>query len=459
MRINKSISVMIMVSSLILLAVAVARLVDQRSGNDTIHSNVVTVKAGEEDKQEKQASQPEETSNPQPALAGVVGRNSSFFDLMSKGEISPPMIYRIARESKQVFDFSRIYPGQYYQLYTDSLDNFKRLEFAIDDETYIEVESQNGKISAKRQCYHFDTEEKYISGAIKSSLFAAIQEQSAPMEVGMKLVDIYAWDIDFFTDLRENDYFRIIYEEKIRFDGLKKIGRIKAAEFNTRGKSHYAFLYRGKDDMADYFDRDGNSLRKQLLKAPLSYSRISSSYSRRRFHPVLHRYMPHYGIDYAAPTGTPVMSTGDGSVITASYRRGNGNYVKIRHNSNFITYYLHLSRFGRGIRRGAKVTQGQVIGYVGSTGYATGPHLDYRVKKNGRFVNPRLLDLPPAEPVKHEEMPDFLALRDDYMDELSGISIDGLPPERYYASDNERGSRDNRYSGAASPATKHSTSN
>lgn len=458
MKIRRSISIIIVTGSFLLLVVALIRMNHQEEVYHSIHKDVLTVRSPNY-QEEKEDPEPVEVEKPHPALAGMVGKNTSFFDLMSKGGISAHMIDRITRKSKEVFNFRKIYPGQHYQLYTDSLGNFKRLEFAINDESYIEVELKEDDIQVERQFYPFKVEEKIASGIIKSSLFATIKQQSIPTEVGMKMVDIYAWDIDFFTDLRKNDYFKVIYEEKTRFDGLKKIGRITAAEFNTKGQSHYAFLFEGGNNPADYYDKNGNSLRKQLLKAPLSYSRISSSYSRRRYHPVLHRYMPHYGIDYAAPPGTPVMSTGDGTVIVASYRRGNGNYVKISHNSNYITYYLHLSRFGRGITRGAKVKQGQVIGYVGSTGYSTGPHLDYRVKKRGRFINPRLLELPPAEPVKSKEMPDFLALREKYIEKLGEIAINQTHRKTYYASEDKGDAGDNQHTRTSSPTTKHSTSN
>ena len=208
-----------------------------------------------------------------------------------------------------------------------------------------------------------------------------------------------------------------------------------AAEFNTQGESHYAFLFENEESMPDYFDFDGKSLRKQLLKAPLSYTRISSNFSRRRYHPVLHHYSPHLGIDYAAPAGTPVQATGDGTVMVATRNKANGKYVKIRHNNNYISYYLHLSRFGPGVKSGVKVKQGQVIGYVGSTGYATGPHLDYRIKKNGRFVNPRSLKLPPANPVSEVKMADFVALRDRLISSLSRVPIEDSRTRHYVDSD------------------------
>lgn len=360
---------------------------------------------------------------PAPLYAGIIGKNTSFFDLMLQCGITPIEIKEVEKTAKRVYDFRRIYPGQHYEFYADSIGHLERLTFSINDESYVDVTRDNGTLCAERKEYPFEVERKTASGLIAHSLFTCLQEQSLPIELGLQLSDIFAWDIDFFTDLRKNDYFRFIYEEKTRFDGLKKIGRILAAEFNTKGENHYAFLFENEEDFPDYFDETGRSLRKQLLKAPLSYTRISSSFKRRRYHPVLHHYAPHFGIDYAAPAGTPIMTTGDGTVMTASRTRANGNYIKVRHNHNYITYYLHLSRFAKGMRPGVKVEQGQVIGYVGSTGYSTGPHLDYRVKKNGRFVNPRSLKLPPAKPVSEENKVAFAALRDGWLIRLAEIPI------------------------------------
>ncbi len=377
-------------------------------------------------------------ASPEPTYAGTVGKNSSFFDLMLACNLSPQEIKDIERESKEVYDFRKIYPGQEYELYAGS-DGLEKLTFAISDEHFIEVVKNGGEIAAERREYPFDVTHRTASGIITHSLFVSLQEQKLPLELGAKLSDIFAWDIDFFTDVHKNDYFRLIYEEKTRADGLVKIGGIIAAEFNTRGESHYAFRFENDAEFADYFDAEGKSLRKQLLKAPLSYSRISSSFSRRRYHPVLHHYSPHLGIDYAAPAGTPVMATGDGTVMTATRNRANGKYVKIRHNNNYISYYLHLSRFGKGIKSGVKVKQGQIIGYVGSTGYATGAHLDYRVKKNGRFVNPRSLKLPPAKPVSAENMAAFTDLRERFIVALGGIPINDWRTQHYVTGDEAPG--------------------
>jgi len=377
--------------------------------------------------------------SPEPTYAGTVVKNASFFDLMLACSLSPQEIKDIEHKAKDVYDFRRIYPGQEYELYTGTGGGLEKLTFAISDEHFIEVTKNGGDIAAERKSYPFETVHRTASGIITHSLFVSLQEQKLPLEIGAKLGDIFAWDIDFFTDVHKNDYFRLIYEEKTRDDGLTKIGNIIAAEFNTRGESHYAFLFENEAEMPDYFDAEGKSLRKQLLKAPLSYTRISSSFSRKRYHPVLHHYSPHLGIDYAAPAGTAVQATGDGTVMTATRNKANGKYVKIRHNNNYISYYLHLSRFGKGIKSGIKVKQGQVIGYVGSTGFATGAHLDYRVKKNGRFVNPRSLKLPPAKPVTAENMASFTDLRERFIVALGGIPINDWRTQHYVESDQSTG--------------------
>jgi murein DD-endopeptidase MepM/ murein hydrolase activator NlpD len=182
-------------------------------------------------------------------------------------------------------------------------------------------------------------------------------------------------------------------------------------------------MFANENGKADYFDENGKSMRKQLLRAPLTVSRITSNFSYHRFHPVLHHYAPHLGVDYAAPMGTPIMATGSGTVIAAERNPANGNYVKIRHTNNYITYYLHMCRFASGIHPGARVEQGQIIGYVGMTGFATGPHVDYRVMINNVFVNPRTVSLPPASPISNANIASFIDLRDRHLARLESIAV------------------------------------
>jgi murein DD-endopeptidase MepM/ murein hydrolase activator NlpD len=426
MRTDKTRSLIIIVGTLTILVIA---LLGQRGGSE-LEEHITVLSP------DSVFHLPVE---PEPTFAGTVGKNTSFFDLMLECGLSPQEIKEIEKSSKDVYDFRRIYPGQEYKFYADHTGGLSRFNFAINDESYIEITKNGGELLTERKSYPFHIEQRIGSGIITHSLFLSLQDQDLPLEVGAKLTDIFAWDIDFFTDVHKNDYFRFIYEVKTRDDGLKKTGLILAAEFNTRGESHYAFLFENEEGMADYFDYDGKSLRKQLLKAPLSYTRISSNFSHRRYHPVLHHYSPHLGIDYAAPTGTPVQATGAGTVMVATRNKANGKYVKIRHNNNYISYYLHLSRFGKGIKSGVKVKQGQVIGYVGSTGYATGPHLDYRVKKNGRFVNPRKLKLPPAKPVSEQNMATFAELREKLVDSLGKIPIEDSRTRHFVESDGSGG--------------------
>jgi murein DD-endopeptidase MepM/ murein hydrolase activator NlpD len=239
--------------------------------------------------------------------------------------------------------------------------------------------------------------------------------------MAVDLSRIFAWTIDFFG-IQKGDRFRVIYDE-LYVDSISiGIGNIYAVQFNHYGDENYAFRFY-QDERFDYFDDEGQSLRKAFLKAPLDYYRISSRFSHSRLHPVLRIRRPHRGVDYAAPKGTPVLSIGDGTVIARAYQRGGGgNYLKIKHNSVYTTTYMHLSGFAEGIHTGARVSQGQVIGYVGATGLATGPHLDFRIAENGSLVDPLKVEAPPVEPVKEENIIRYNQVKDSLMTELHKIA-------------------------------------
>jgi len=244
-------------------------------------------------------------------------------------------------------------------------------------------------------------------GIIEESLYQSAMAEEIDFELALSLADIFAWDIDFFVDLRPGDRYEFLYEKHYRDGKLVSNGRITAAHFYNDSIEHRAYYYEVTGRGADYYDEKGNSLRKQFLKSPLRYSRISSGFSKRRLHPILKIYRPHPGIDYAAPTGTPVVSVGDGRVIYRGWKTGYGKFVAIRHSNRYITTYGHLSRYVSKVRARASVKQGQVIGYVGATGLATGPHLDFRMKKDGRYVDPRKVRFPAARPVPAKHMSDF----------------------------------------------------
>jgi murein DD-endopeptidase MepM/ murein hydrolase activator NlpD len=232
--------------------------------------------------------------------------------------------------------------------------------------------------------------------------------------------DIYQWTVDFFG-IQKGDHFTVIYDEKLIDTTHVGIGRIWGAKFNHAGKDVYAIPFK-QDGKIQYWEHDGASLRKQLLKAPLKFSRISSRFSRSRLHPVHRVYRPHLGVDYAAPKGTPVRAVADGVVTFKGWNGGGGNTLKIKHAGNLMTGYLHLSGFAKGIKQGARVRQGDVIGYVGSTGTSTGPHLDYRIWKNGVSIDPLKVPQKPAEPIKKQNMADFEYVRDCIIAELEGTA-------------------------------------
>jgi len=237
-----------------------------------------------------------------------------------------------------------------------------------------------------------------------------------------RIADLYAWQIDFFG-IQEGDYYKVIYDELVVDDSVSlDIGRIHGAVFNHNHRPYYAIPFE-QDSVTEYYDEKGQNLRKAFLKAPLRFSRISSRFTNSRRHPILRISRPHHGVDYAAPAGTPVVSIGHGTVIAAGYKRGGGNYVKIRHNSNYSTTYMHLSRFATGIRKGAKVEQGQRIGYVGSTGLSTGPHLDFRVYRNGQPIDPLRMESPPVNTLNPASKTAFNAVRDSLIESLSALPL------------------------------------
>jgi len=266
--------------------------------------------------------------------------------------------------------------------------------------------------------YPVHTVTSVVEGEISSSLIQAVTEQGESIELAFMLASIYEWEIDFFHALRKGDSFRILVEKQFARDKFIGYGKILAADFINQGRFIRA-LYYESDVTKGYFKPDGTSMRKGFLKAPLRYSRISSGYSHSRLHPVTGKRQPHYGVDYAAPTGTPVYATADGRVTGRGYKKYNGNYLKIRHMNGYETLYLHLSKFRRNVRNGSYVRQGDLIGYVGATGRATGPHLDYRIRKNGSYLNP-LRFKAPEKKLPEAEIENFKQASVMYKDKMDG---------------------------------------
>ncbi|MDX2474831.1 MAG: peptidoglycan DD-metalloendopeptidase family protein [Candidatus Krumholzibacteria bacterium] len=353
-----------------------------------------------------------------------IGRGQTFYEALAARGIAHEDIMTVVKGTKEFRDLRNVKSGEVFRIHITPDGGLKSLGYDLDEESHVTWLREGDNYSRQDGTYPVQRMLKGISGTINSSLYASLQKINAPLSLAPKMNDIMGWDIDFKRDLRQGDTFRILYEEVWKDDRLVRTGSIQAIEMVNKGQEHTAYLF-AEGDRPRYYSNEGRNMQKQLSRAPLNYSRISSKYSHRRFHPVLKRWMPHLGVDYAAPLGTPVRAGGDGVVLTATHKKGNGRYIQICHtNSQYETYYLHLSKYAKGIKKGTKVSQGQVIGYVGATGYATGPHLDYRVKRRGQFVNPRTLKLPAAAPVSADLRPRFDALAERYTEALNAIPAD-----------------------------------
>ncbi|MFH1321384.1 MAG: peptidoglycan DD-metalloendopeptidase family protein [Bacteroidota bacterium] len=351
---------------------------------------------------------------------GTVKRDQNLSEILLKYDVSYAVIDKLAKRSKEIFDVRKINTGKKYLVYysEDSLQKAQCFIYEVDAVNYV-VFNLGDSLHIYKDEKEVETSIRTASGVINSSLWQTMDDNKLNLNLPLELAEIYAWAVDFYR-IQKGDAFSVIYEEKFVENKSIGIGKIHASCFTHSNEDFYAIYFKqGKED--DYFDENAQSLRKAFLKSPLKYSRISSGYSLKRFHPVQKRYKAHLGVDYAAPKGTPIMATGDGVVTEARYKGGNGNYVKIRHNSVHSTQYLHMSKIKKGIRPGVMVKQKDIIGYVGSTGLSTGPHVCYRFWKNGKQVNPLRIKMPPSNPVKQEYMEEYNKVKEKMIKALEKI--------------------------------------
>ena len=308
--------------------------------------------------------------------------------------------HQIARLNEQTKKLRYIKPGQEIQLLLDEERNLRQMKYIPDiTRTLLIQRTEDQSFTSQIINYQLDAFPVYREGRIETSLFEAAADADIPEDVIMDLVSIFGWDIDFSLDIRAGDRFGIVYEELYKNDTKIRNGRILSAEFINNGKTYRAVYYTDPKGETDYFSPDGKSMRKAFLRSPVDFRRISSRFSNKRWHPVLSKWRSHKGVDYAAKRGTPVRASGDGKVIHAGTKGGYGRLIVIRHGGRYTTAYGHLNGYARGVRSGKKVKQGQIIGYVGSSGLATGPHLHYEFRVNGVHRNPLTVKLPEAKPV------------------------------------------------------------
>ncbi len=346
-----------------------------------------------------------------------VPRGYAFADALLSFGIDRAHVHPITESVQPVFDLRRVRAGNRLGIGESVVGDLRQITYRIDPENTLLItpaDDAPGRFRAEIMATPALVETVTAVGELKTSLWEAVLDAGETPEMVMLIADIFGWDIDFNTEPRVGDTFRVAFEKKTYSDGSVAYGRVFAAEYVNQGQDYQAVLFRDARGRPAYYAPDGSSLQKMFLRSPLVFGgRVTSRFSRSRFHPVLKRRRPHLGIDYGAPSGSPVQAIGSGRVLFAGRKGGHGRMVHLRHSNGFETMYLHLSRIL--VRGGQRVEQGQRIGLVGSTGLSTGPHLDFRITQNGKYRNFEALRLPPAVPVAKSDFAEFVALRDSYL--------------------------------------------
>lgn len=359
-------------------------------------------------------------------VSDTLRQNETLTDMLMRLGFSVSDVYKMTQCPDSVFNARKLRPGEVCSLLCDrdSLVTPRYLVYEENIRDYVVFDLMNN-FSATRKCNPSEWIEGEVAGVVNSSLWVSLEENGTSPLLAVEMSHIFGWSVDFFG-IQNGDEYRLIYEGEFVGDAPMNNFRILAASFKTADTTIYAIPF-VQDNEELFYNVDGNSLEGAFLKAPLDYYRISSRFTNRRFHPVLKRYRAHHGVDYAAPTGTPVYAIGSGKVIAKAYQKGGGgNYVKIRHNSVYVTTYMHLSRFAKGLKVGDYVKQKQMIGYVGSTGVSTGPHLDFRVHENGKPINPLTIKSQPKKPISKANKDAFNVVADSLVSRLKAISVDSL---------------------------------
>lgn len=358
-------------------------------------------------------------------VKGRVKKGEILIKALLAKEVPNPLAHQIVDHLKPFLNFKNIREGDRFRLIQNPQGDLIKFSFYRGSLDIYEIEAQRKKWSTRRAKAPLKRRIEYFTGKVKSSLFEAVAEAGESEKLALDFAHIFAWKINFATGVKKGDAFKIMYERLYNDNKAIKNGKILAAELKTNNGLLRALYFKDPEGKEDYFTPDGHSLKKPFLASPLKITRISSGFSYSRFHPILKKYRPHWGIDYAAPKGTPVWSVADGIVIFRGWDGGYGKKIGVKHSSGYISYYGHLSTFANGIRKGARVKQKQVIGYVGSTGLSTGPNLHFELRKNGRWLNP-LKEIKPkiGRPISKAYMPQFKLLRDRFLKKLESIPME-----------------------------------
>jgi len=323
----------------------------------------------------------------------------------------------LIESATDVYDLTNLKIGRQIRFFFNGEEKATRMEYDRDTEEMIVAERSDSGFSIFKEAIAYEVSEERADIVIDSFLYQDALEAGMSEATIIELADVFAYAIDFTTEIRQGDETTLIYERRLRDGERGPDGRIKAARFQNDGEEYYAYYFEHNGE-GGYYDGDGHAIVRQFLRAPLSFSRITSGYTGARLHPITRTVSAHYQIDYAAPTGTPVVSTARGTVTGAGWEGGWGYIVRVRHDNGYTTHYAHLNSFASGVRTGTRVAQGQLVGYVGSTGWSTGPHLDYGMRLNGSPVNPLTLVQPKGPPLEGEAMEAFERMKGEYAGQL-----------------------------------------
>lgn len=382
---------------------------------DALQSSLVTSEPPAAEKPRAEAEQEERDATqaakaePQREAHVTVADGDTLSSVFAKAGLSDDALHELLASNRDAQQLTRVKSGQIFHITRNGKGELEALSSRLSSLENVQVTRTAQGFSVKREQLKPATRQVYAHGVIDSSLFVATKRAGLPHGLAMELASIFGYDIDFALDLREGDEFEVIYEENA-LDG-KRVGNggtILAARFTSRGKTFSAVRFTDRQGSSTYYRADGSSMRKAFIRTPVDFARISSRFTNARFHPVLNKMRAHKGVDYAAPPGTPIKATGDGKVLTAGRQGGYGNTVVIQHGQSYRTVYGHMKGFAAGIRAGSQVKQGQIIGYVGTTGLSTGPHLHYEFQINGQHVDPLSQKLPMADPLAGAERKRFL---------------------------------------------------
>ena len=340
----------------------------------------------------------------------ILSKNQTITDALARHGLAPQQIFQLVASTRPVYNLARVAAGHPYWLYLTPDGKFHDFRYLIDDERYLTVYREEDRLTPVIKKLECEVRLEPVAGEIEGSLFAAVTEAGERDKLAEDLAQIFTGDIDFYTDIQPGDTFRFLVEKRYLHGKLWSYGPILAASITNQKRTYTGFRFLDDSGHENYYAPDGKSLRKSLLKSPLKFARISSRFSFARLHPILKIVRPHLGVDYAAPVGTPVQAVGSGVVVAAGSGGAGGRMVRLRHSSGFETTYMHLSRIA--VRVGSRVEQSQVIGYVGSSGLSTGPHLDFRIYQHGRPVDPRRIIVPPGPPIPSGLFTQFVQMRD-----------------------------------------------